>query len=93
MIEKMKPKVIKNDNKIEASAITGLTFEILGGFWKSWFFKVFVVGKIRRWVAKVSFEEFWGAGRRVGRAVLESWMNSGTGSCTLVPRQARGGGF
>ena len=43
--------------------------------------------------------QLWGgsASRRcplkLFRASLESWMNSGTGSCTLVPWQAMGGGY
>ena len=77
-------------------------------FWKDVFFdEVLLRQKVGQQITKMrllaamadflsNFWEGWRVGRcplKLFRAVLESWMNSGIGFCTLVPRQAGGGGF
>ena len=106
--EKWMPQWSQQVIKIEPLGANAQVFSEFVRFWKDFFFDEFLVPqKVGQQIAEMRLlaavgdfpRKFW-QGWRVGRcplklfrAVLESWMNSGIGFCTLVPRQARGGGF
>ena len=98
----------QNDIKIELWALGGSIFVIWGGFWRGLILDEFLIEKkLTKYLQKCGTLgpeghpiAILGAGRREGfgswkvsRALQESCMNSGTGSCTLTPLQAGGGGF
>ena len=103
---KSEQKGSKNDLKIELWALGGSTFVILGGFLKRQIFDEFSMGKktvknLQKCGALGPEGRpiaIWLAGRREGRGswnllrIQESCKFS-TGSCTLTPLQAGGGGF